>query len=66
MTTQQKLFARKQQSVQDIEITEECRALIAAEFPIDETLRRLPKGNWQIQRRTKCANLPQDVHADTR
>ena len=32
----------------DIEITEECRALIAAEFPFDETLQRLPGGYWQI------------------
>ena len=31
-----------------IEITEECRALIAAEFPFDETMRRLPSGNWQM------------------
>jgi hypothetical protein len=32
----------------DIEITEECRALIAAEFPFDEPWRRLPNGNWQL------------------
>ena len=32
----------------DIEISEECRALIAVEFEIDETARRLPNGNWQI------------------
>ena len=32
----------------DIEITEECRAVIAAEFPLDETGRRLPNGKWQI------------------
>ena len=32
----------------DIEISEECRALIAAEFEIDETARRLPNDNWQI------------------
>jgi len=32
----------------DIEITEECRALIAAEFPFDEIARRLPNGKWQI------------------
>ena len=32
----------------DIEITEECRALIAAEFPFDETGRRLPNGKWEI------------------
>jgi hypothetical protein len=31
-----------------IEITDECRALIAAEFPFDETMRRLPNGNWQM------------------
>jgi hypothetical protein len=32
----------------DIEISEECRALIAVEFEIDETARRLPNGNWQV------------------
>jgi hypothetical protein len=32
----------------DIEITEECRALIAAEFPFEESGRRLPNGNWQL------------------
>ena len=32
----------------DIEITEECCALIAAEFPFEETARRLPNGNRQI------------------
>ena len=32
----------------DIEISEECRALIAVEFEIDETARQLPNGNWQI------------------
>jgi hypothetical protein len=32
----------------DIEITEECRALIAAEFPFDESERRLSNGNWQL------------------
>ena len=32
----------------DIEISEECRALIAFEFDIHETARRLPNGNWQI------------------
>jgi hypothetical protein len=32
----------------DIEITEECRALIAAEFPFKETGRRLPSGKWQM------------------
>jgi hypothetical protein len=32
----------------DIEITEECRALIAAEFSIGQIGRRLPNGNWQM------------------
>lgn len=32
----------------DIEITDECRALIAAEFPVEESGRRLPNGNWQV------------------
>ncbi|HTO65640.1 MAG TPA: hypothetical protein VMM15_30820 [Bradyrhizobium sp.] len=32
----------------DIEITDECRALIAAEFPLEESGRRLPNGNWQL------------------
>jgi hypothetical protein len=32
----------------DIEITDECRALIAAEFPFEESGRRLPNGNWQL------------------
>ncbi|MGH6740490.1 MAG: hypothetical protein ACREDY_15950 [Bradyrhizobium sp.] len=32
----------------NIEITEECRALIAAEFPVEETGLRLPNGNWQV------------------
>jgi len=32
----------------DIEITEECRALITVEFSIDQVARRLPNGNWQI------------------
>jgi len=32
----------------DIEITEECRALIAAEFSLDDTGRRLSNGMWQI------------------
>ena len=32
----------------DIEITEECRALIAAEFPFDKIGRRLSNGNWQM------------------
>jgi hypothetical protein len=41
---------RKLQSgtMPDIEITEECRALIAAEFPFDTTGRRLANGKWQI------------------
>jgi len=33
----------------EIEITEECRALIAAEFAFEETVRRLRNGEWQIQ-----------------
>ena len=32
----------------DIEISEECRALIAVEFEIAETAQRLPNGNWQM------------------
>jgi hypothetical protein len=32
----------------NIEITDECRDLIAAEFPSDDTGRRLPNGKWQI------------------
>jgi hypothetical protein len=32
----------------DIEISEECRALIAVEFEMAEPARRLPNGNWQI------------------
>lgn len=32
----------------DIEITDECRALIAAEFPSDNTGLRLASGKWQI------------------
>lgn len=32
----------------DIEITEECRALIVAEFQFDVTGRRLPNRKWQI------------------
>ena len=32
----------------DIEITEECRALMAAEFPLEESGRRLPNGNWEL------------------
>ena len=34
--------------MENIEITEECRALIAAEFPFDTTGRRLANGKWQI------------------
>ena len=33
----------------EIEITEECRALIAAEFPFEETVRRERNGEWQMQ-----------------
>ena len=33
----------------EIEITEECRALISAEFPFEETVRRLRNGEWQMQ-----------------
>ncbi len=33
----------------EIEITDECRALIAAEFPFEETLRRSSNGEWQLQ-----------------
>lgn len=33
----------------EIEITDECRALIAAEFPFEETLRRSRNGEWQLQ-----------------
>jgi hypothetical protein len=32
----------------DIEINEECRALIAAEIPFKQAGRRLPNGNWQM------------------
>jgi hypothetical protein len=32
----------------DIEISEECRALIAVEFDIREAALRLPNGNWRI------------------
>ena len=32
----------------NIEITDECRDLIAAEFPSDDTGRRLPNGKWQM------------------
>jgi hypothetical protein len=43
------LHPRLRKRMPDIEISEECRALIAVEFEIDETARRLPNGNWQIQ-----------------
>ena len=33
----------------EIEITEECRALIAAEFPFEEPVRRSRNGEWQLQ-----------------
>jgi hypothetical protein len=33
----------------EIEITDECRALIAAEFPFEETVRRSRNGEWQLQ-----------------
>jgi hypothetical protein len=33
----------------EIEITEECRALIAAEFPYEETVRPVRNGEWQMQ-----------------
>ena len=33
----------------EIEITEECRALIAAEVPYEETVRRLRNGEWRMQ-----------------
>ena len=33
----------------EIEITEECRALIAAEFRYEETVRRLRNGEWRMQ-----------------
>ena len=32
----------------DIEVTDECRALIVAEFPFEESGRRLSNGNWQL------------------
>jgi hypothetical protein len=43
-TGSEKLLPR---AMPDIEITEECRALIAAEFPFDVTGQRLPNGKWQ-------------------
>jgi hypothetical protein len=33
----------------EIEITEECRSLIAAEFPFEEPVRRLRNGEWRMQ-----------------
>ena len=33
----------------EIEITEECRALIAAEFPFEVTVQRVRNGEWQMQ-----------------
>jgi len=33
----------------EIEITDECRALIAAEFPFEEPVRRSRNGEWQPQ-----------------
>jgi hypothetical protein len=33
----------------EIEITEECRALIAAEFPFEEPVRRLRNGECRMQ-----------------
>ena len=44
-----------------IEITEECRALIAAEFPFDATGRRLPNGKWQISIDAKTSQRLQKV-----
>ena len=32
----------------EIEITDECRALIAAEFPSDDTGQRVASGKWRI------------------
>jgi hypothetical protein len=46
--TNLRLFARKSQGVPAIEISDECHALIAAEFPLGETGRRLPNGDWQM------------------
>ena len=34
--------------MREIEVTDECRNLIAAEFPSDETGQRLPNGKWRI------------------
>ena len=33
----------------EIEITDECRALMAAEFASEETVRRSRSGAWQLQ-----------------
>ena len=33
----------------EIEITEECRALMAAEFPFELAVRRVRHGEWQMQ-----------------
>ena len=33
----------------EIEITDECRALMAAEFPFEQAVRRLRNGEWQMQ-----------------
>ena len=41
----------------DIEITEECRALIAAEFPFEETWRRLPNGKWVFDKFGRGGNI---------
>jgi hypothetical protein len=45
----------------DIEITEECRALIAAEFPYKETPQRLSNGNWRMQTDTETWRRLQKV-----
>jgi len=51
----------------DIEITEECRALIAAEFPSEPTLRSKPNGKWQMQIDAKTWERLQKVrrHGET-
>ena len=33
----------------EIEITDECRALMAAEFSFEQTVRRSGNGAWQVQ-----------------
>ena len=33
----------------EIEITDECRALMAAEFPFEQTVHRSQSGAWQMQ-----------------